>query len=85
MMNKRVFSKSEFISKASEDYILVVVDSPENNPILAQKNEKFFARYKISSVPSVLLLKPDGTEYDRFGAANFSTVKQFLNRISMKK
>ena len=81
MMNKKVFSNPKFVSEASKDYVLVVVDSPRSNPTLAKANEKYFAKYRINSVPSVLLLKANGTEYDRFSASSYDSVGRFLNRI----
>lgn len=81
MMQKKVFSKDEFVKKASEDYILVVVDSPNADPKLAEKNEKYFEKYKVQGVPTVVLLKSDGKEYDRFSASAHPSVDAFLKRI----
>lgn len=80
-MQKKVFSKEEFVKKASEDYILVVVDSPNADPKLAEKNEKYFEKYKVEGVPTVVLLKSDGKEYDRFSASGHPSVDAFLKRI----
>ncbi len=81
MMQKKVFSKEEFVNAASKDYILVTVDSPRGDALVAQKNEPYFVKHSIQSVPSIVLFKPNGKEYDRFGAAEFPSIESFLNRI----
>lgn len=81
MMEQKVFSKGEFVSKASKDYILVVVDSPNRDKALEAKNEKYFIRYGVEGVPSVVLFKPDGKKYDTITPVDYPSVRKFLKRI----
>lgn len=80
-MRKKVFSTKEFIEAASKDYILVEIDMPRGNQELRTKNEPIVERYKIEGFPTVLLLKPDGTEASRFFASLYSDTPSFLKHL----
>ena len=47
MMREKVFTKKEFISKASEKFILVELDFPKADKELAKKNAPHQKKYKI--------------------------------------
>ena len=81
MMQKKVFSKKDFVSAASKDYVLVVVDSPKKDKQLASKNEKYFIENRVQSVPTVVIFNPDGSEKERFGASQYPSVDKFLAKI----
>ncbi len=80
-MERNVFSKSEFVSKASENFILVHIDLPRGNPELTEKNRPYALKYRIEGFPSVVLLDADGREFKRFIAAQFPTVDAFLAEL----
>lgn len=84
-MDKNVFSKEAFINKASEDYILVVIDAPKGDRAVAAKNEKYFVKYGVRMLPTVLLLDSDGNPYDKVQPMEHRTVEKFLNRIKVTK
>ncbi len=81
MMKKNVFSKKEFLDAASEDFVLVHLDFPKGDPDLAKKNEPYAKEYKIEGFPTVILLKSDGKEYDRFFASEYPEVDAFLAHL----
>ncbi len=84
MMQKNVFSKSEFVSAASKSYVLVIIDQPNKDKELAKKNAPLFQKYKINSVPHVVLLDGSGKEFHRFNPTEAPTVKGFLELIDPK-
>ncbi len=81
MMRKKVFTKKEFISKASEKYILVEIDIPNKDPELKKNNIKILEKYGVQGVPTVILLDPAGKEFERFSAVEHPSVKSFLGRL----
>ncbi len=81
MMKKNVFSKKEFVDAASEDFVLVHLDFPKGDPDLAKKNEPYAEKYKIEGFPTVILLKSDGKEYNRFFASEYPEVDAFLAHL----
>jgi len=81
MMHKNVFSKKEFMTKASEKFILVKIDIPRGNKELYAKNQKVLAKYKVGGVPTVILFDADGKEFERFTASRYNTVSKFLDHL----
>ncbi len=84
-INKSVFSKTEFTSEASKDYVLVIVDQPSSDKALATKNAPYFQQHKVSGVPLVILMDSNGKEQSRFNPTVAPTVKKFLAKIDPKK
>lgn len=82
MMEKKVFSKPEFSTKASEKYILVKIDIPKGDKELSKKNQKVLKKYKVRGVPTVVLFDQDGKEFDRFTAAQYPEVEKFLAHLN---
>ena len=80
-MRKNVFSKKEFVSKASEKYILVELDFPKGEKALAEKNQPFAEKYKVDAFPTVILFNPEGKEFTRFFASEHPTTEAFLKHI----
>lgn len=80
-MHRDVFSKTEFINKAAEQYILVHVDLPRGDEALAEKNRPYAEKYGIEAFPTVVLLDSDGREFKRFIAAQFPTVDEFVAEL----
>lgn len=81
MMQKNVFSRKEFLEEASKKFILVEIDIPNKDPDLKKKNMPMLKKHEVKGVPTVLLFSPDAEEFDRFGAAEFPSVKEFLARL----
>ncbi|WP_411826339.1 thioredoxin family protein [Luteolibacter sp. AS25] len=81
MMQKEVFSKKDFYTKASEDFILVHLDFPNGDPELKEKNQPVAEKYAIEGFPTVILLDSEGKEFDRFFASEFPKVDPFLAHL----
>ncbi len=80
-MRKNVFSKKDFVSKASEKYILVELDFPRGDKELADKNQPFAEKYKIEGFPTVILFNHDGKEFTRFFASEYPKTEEFLKHL----
>ncbi len=80
-MRKNVFSKEEFVKKASKNFILVELDFPKGNKELAEKNQPLAEKYRIEGFPTVVLLDSEGKEFSRFFASEAPTVEDFLKRL----
>ncbi len=81
MMHEKVFSKKEFIQKASAKFILVKIDIPNSDKELKKKNSKVLKKYQVKGVPTVILFGADGKEFDRFTASQFPSVTEFLAHL----
>jgi len=82
MMNKKVFSKKEFVSEASKNFVLVHLDFPRGDKELAEKNEPYAKEYKIEGFPTVVLLDSDGKEFNRFFASEYPDTEKFLAHLN---
>jgi len=81
-MNKAVFSKEEFVTAASPNYVLAYVDTPRGDKTVAEANSKYFSKYKIEGVPTVIIFNSDGTEKERFTATAYSTMETFVAKLN---
>lgn len=81
MMRKNVFSKQDFVKKASEKYVLVELDFPKGDKALADKNQPLAEKYKIEGFPTVILMHPDGKEFERFFASKYPESEAFLKHL----
>ena len=63
-LDKEVFAEPEFLAGVTNDYVLVMVDSPSNKSLLSEKakeqNPKLVKEYKVSGFPTVLIMDSDG-------------------------
>ena len=67
-LKERVFSKPEFIKRASREFVLVNIDLVLRSPIPADRKGRYEAlqeRYGIASLPTVVLATADGRPYAR--------------------
>jgi len=80
-MRKNVFSKKEFVSAASEKYILVELDFPKGDEAVSEKNKPHAEKYKIEGFPTVVLFNSEGKEFTRFFASEFPKTEDFLKHI----
>jgi len=81
-MRKNVFSKKEFVDAAAKKYILVELDFPKGDQALADKNEPMAKKYNIEGFPTVILMTPEGKEFNRFYASEFPQIDTFLEHIT---
>jgi len=81
MMKKEVFSKPEFFSLATEDYVLVQIDVPRGNEEVRKKNRPIAQKYAIEAYPTVVLLDADGEEFTRFIATEHLNVDDFVAHL----
>ena len=81
MMHKKVFSKDAFITGAKANFVLVILDMPNSNKELKKANGELMKKFKVSGVPTVLLMNADGSEFSRFTASEHRTIETFLARL----
>ncbi|MEI7927767.1 MAG: thioredoxin family protein [Verrucomicrobiales bacterium] len=80
-MRKNVFSKPEFVKKASKKYVLVELDFPKGDKELAEKNQPLAEKYNIEGFPTDILMHPDGKEFERFFASKYPESEAFLKHL----
>lgn len=71
-LHDEVFSKESFQTYASENFILVALDFPNDPDIQAkvpnpERNKELAGIYEIAGYPTVLLMTPDGEVFGRTG------------------
>jgi len=69
-LGENVFSTEVFKKYAKENVVLFLADFPRTKPqgpVLVKQNEKLSEQYGVQTLPTVLLLKADGTIIDRTG------------------
>ena len=81
MMHDKVFSKKDFVKKASAKFILVKIDIPKADKELSKKNQEVLKKYKVQGVPTVVLFDAKGKEFDRFTASKYPSVSEFLAHL----
>lgn len=63
-LDKEVFQQEEFISVATNKYVLLMVDRPRDKSVLSEKakeqNPKLIRQYGVQGFPTVLLLDGEG-------------------------
>ena len=84
-MRKNVFSKKEFTSPASKDFILVELDFPNSNKEMTKKHGVYAEKFNIEAFPTVILFDAQGEEYLRFFASKYPTVETFLAHLKEVK
>ncbi len=85
LMEKKVFSKEEFVSQATKDFVLVFIDFPESDPELDKANTKYYDKYKVEGFPTILLMDPNENEFGKFSAIEYPGVDLFLTRLDELK
>lgn len=80
-MRKNVFSKKEFVQAASKNFILVELDFPKADKALYEKNQPLREKYNVEGFPTVILLDPEGKEFDRFFASEYPKTEDFLKHL----
>lgn len=80
-MRKNVFSNKDFVTTASKKFVLVELDFPKADKLLAEKNQPLAEKYKIEGFPTVVLFTPSGKEFTRFFASEFPKSEDFLKHL----
>lgn len=80
-MRKNVFSKKDFVTAASKNFILVELDFPKGDKELAKKNQPLAKKFEIEGYPTVILLDHNGKEFTRFFASEHPTTEDFLAHL----
>lgn len=80
-MRKNVFSKKEFVTAASKNFILVELDFPKADKELKEKNQPYAKKYKIEGFPTVILFDAEGKEFNRFFASQYPDTGKFLAHL----
>jgi thioredoxin-related protein len=62
----------------------VKIDIPNSDKELKAKNQKVLEKYKVSGVPTVILLDPKGKEFSRFTASKFNSVDKMLAELKQQ-
>ena len=69
-LDREVFDQPAFADNAKYDFLLCKLhfyQTQERLPDIAEQNRALAERYKIDKFPTVVVLKPDGTEVGRLG------------------
>jgi len=83
MMAKKVFGKKAFLDGVKKDFVIVKLDMPNSDEKLKKANTKLMQKYKVTGVPTILLLDAEGKEFSRFVASQFRTVESFLKKLEV--
>ena len=81
MMSRNVFSKGEFVQKASAKFVLLELDFPRGNKAITEKNKPLAQKYKITGYPTAVVLDSTGKEKGRFSPTSYSTVRSLLGKL----
>ena len=88
-LDKEVFSKPEFVEKASKDFVLVMIDKPRNQSKLSstakRQNPKLCEKYNIKGFPTVLMMDAEGKVLGKTGYLEGGPDKYLKNLSIMKK
>ncbi len=85
VMEKKVFSKEDFVERATEEFVLVFIDFPESDPALEKANRKYYEKYQVEGYPTVILMDPEENEFGRFSAIDYPGVEPFLEKMDVLK
>jgi thiol:disulfide interchange protein len=80
-MRKNVFTKKDFVEKASKKFILVELDFPKADPELKKRNQPHLEKYQVEGFPTVILFTPEGKEFTRFSATKYPKTEDFLKHL----
>ena len=88
-LDREVFAKPEFLKGVKKDFVLVMIDSPNNKSLLsakaAQQNPELRRQYKISGYPTVLILDAEGEVLERTGYREGGPKKYVKYLLDVKK
>jgi thioredoxin-related protein len=68
LLDKEVLAQQSFKDFADKNYVGVLLDFPHDTPqsdAVKQQNDKLAKQYNIDGFPTLVVIKPDGTEVGR--------------------
>ena len=84
-MDREIYSQKKFINAAKKDFVLVMIDSPQNKEILSKlavkQNPELVKKYDIHGFPSTVIVRPSGEVVKRFGGFQRGGVDAFLESL----
>jgi thioredoxin-related protein len=89
ILEKKIFSKKQFLETASKKWVLLELDltrgkldkMPPAQRAMYERNRKLAHKFKLRSVPTFILLDPNGKEFSRFLGESTWTVESFLKLL----
>jgi thioredoxin-related protein len=92
VLEKKIFSKKQFLDAASKNWVLVEIDltrgkldkMPPDQRAMYERNRGLAKKYKLRSVPTFILLDANGKEFSRFLGEHRWTVESFLKLLDDK-
>jgi len=89
VLEKKIFSKKQFLDAASKNWVLVEIDltrgkldkMPPDQRAMYERNRGLAKKYKLRSVPTFILLDANGKEFSRFLGEHRWTVESFLKLL----
>ena len=85
-MEREIYSDRKFITEAKKKFVLVMIDSPQNQDILSKlakkQNPELVKKYGIRGYPSTIIARPDGEEVKRFGGYQRDGIAAFLKSLN---
>jgi len=89
VLEKKIFSKKQFLNAASKKWVLVEIDLTRgkldkmsaDQRAMYERNRGLAKKYKLRSVPTFILLDANGREFSRFFGKNTWTVESFLKLL----
>ena len=84
-MDKEIYSQKEFVSKAKKNFVLVMIDNPQNKEILSKlaqrQNRDLTKQFDVHGYPSTIIARPSGEVVHRFGGYQRGGVDAFLEKL----
>lgn len=88
-LDKEVFAKPEFLEGAKKDFVLVMIDSPNDEKLLSKKaaeqNPKLVEKYDVHGFPTVLVMDASGTVLEKTGYRDGGPEKYLEHLAEIKK
>ena len=88
-LDREVFAKPEFLKGVKKDFVLVMIDSPNDKSLLsakaAKQNPELQRQYKISGYPTVLILDAEGEVLEQTGYREGGPKKYVKYLLDVKK
>ena len=86
LMDKQVFSKSEWKTWAKENIVLAFIDFPRKESLVPEKyvarNKALSAKYGVRGYPTYIVVEPsDGKSFGQLGASRDATPEKFIEEL----
>jgi len=85
-MEREIYSDRKFITEAKKKFVLVMIDSPQNQDILSKlakkQNPELVKKFGIRGYPSTIIARPDGEVVKRFGGYQRGGIEAFLKSLN---